>query len=194
MSFKNKKYLIFFLSILAFYTSIFVNNNVVSIGCTLILIVISSIIYHKNIEEFTDLAEDNPKIHIIKRITILGILVLISGLLGAYLLDEKVICENSEKYIAAAIVFLVILIIGNIAPQIPFNRYTGLRLPWIVASETTWIFAHRVLGYISLPLAFIYISLVPVIENFEAITLLTIMLWIGIPGILSYNFYKNRKL
>ena len=87
----------------------------------MILIVISSIIYHKNIEEFTDLAEDNPKIHIIKRITILGILVLISGLLGAYLLDEKVICENSEKYIAAAIVFLVILIIGNIAPQIPFN-------------------------------------------------------------------------
>ena len=58
---KIKKYLIFLLSILAFYTSIFVNNNVVSIGCTLILIVISSIIYHKNIEEFTDLAEDNPK-------------------------------------------------------------------------------------------------------------------------------------
>ena len=97
-----------------------------------------------------------------------------------------------EEYFAALIVSAVMLFGGNIAPKLPFNRHTGLRLPWTVMDEDTWIVAHRILGYISIPLAIVYLCLIPVISSFEVLSSAVILLWIGIPGLLSYRFFRKK--
>ena len=91
-----------------------------------------------------------------------------------------------------AIVAAVIFFSGNIAPKLPYSKHTGLRLPWTVTDEETWVVAHRVLAYVSIPLGIAYIAGVSVIENFEILTLATIILWVGIPGGLSYLFFHKK--
>lgn len=50
----------------------------------------------------------------------------------------------------------------------------------------------RALAYVSIPLGIAYIAGVSVIENFEILTLATIILWVGIPGGLSYLFFHKK--
>ncbi len=100
--------------------------------------------------------------------------------------------SGDGRFFAAAIAAAVILFAGNVAPKLPFCKHTGLRLPWIVTDEGTWIAAHRVLGYVSIPLAFVYLAGVSAISNFESWTLAVVVLWIAIPGGLSYLFSRGK--
>ena len=100
--------------------------------------------------------------------------------------------ERDEQYLAAAVVSILILFLGNLAPKLPRTWHTGLRLPWTVADEDAWICAHRVLGYISFPLACFYIAGILAPGLVESLTLLVMLLWIGIPGALSYRVYRQK--
>jgi len=51
---------------------------------------------------------------------------------------------------------------------------------------------HRVLGYTALPLALIYTACGLTIDNFEAVTMVTMAAWIGIPGGISYVYYQRK--
>ena len=88
----------------------------------------------------------------------------------------------------------ILLVLGNLAPKIPFNRYIGLRLPWTVQDEDTWRLAHRILGYISFPLAFLYAALLLCGVGIETSTGVVIISWIAIPGGISYIFYRRKFL
>ena len=59
-------------------------------------------------------------------------------------------------------------------------------------SPETWNVAHKLLGHISLPLALVYAGCALTIDNFEAVTLAAMALWIGIPGGLSLMFYRKK--
>lgn len=129
----------------------------------------------------------------IRFITIFNILLIAVIATAAILLKTGVfhLSENREELIAAGIISAVILITGTIAPRIPYNRHTGLRLPWTIANKRAWNIAHQTLGIISVPLSLIYISLVFFTGNMETVTIMTIVLWIGIPGIISLvSFYR----
>ena len=102
------------------------------------------------------------------------------------------ISENDEKYLAAAVVSAVILFLGNLAPKLPRTRHTGLRLPWTVADEDAWICAHRAVGYISFPLVCFYAAGVLATGQIETLTGLAILLWVGVPGALSYRVYRQK--
>jgi len=67
-----------------------------------------------------------------------------------------------------------------------------LRLPWTVQDEDTWNVAHRVIGYISLPIVLLYIACTWTVSNFELVTMCAMILWIGIPGIVSYLFFYRK--
>ena len=84
------------------------------------------------------------------------------------------------------------LVLGNIAPKLPFSKHTGLRLLWTVTDEDTWVVAHRLVGYISIPLVLIYIACIPTVSNFEVLSGVIILLWVGIPGGLSFVFYYKK--
>lgn len=129
----------------------------------------------------------------IRFITIFNILLIAVIATAAILLKTGVfhLSENQEELFAAGIISAVILITGTIAPRIPYNRHTGLRLPWTIANKRAWNIAHQTLGIISVPLSLIYISLVFFTGNMETVTIMTVALWIGIPGIISLvSFYR----
>ena len=93
---------------------------------------------------------------------------------------------------AMAIVSCVMIFAGIVSPKLPYNRHTGLRLPWTVQDEDTWNVAHRVIGYISLPIVLLYVACTWTVSNFELVTMCAMILWIGIPGIVSYLFFYRK--
>lgn len=98
--------------------------------------------------------------------------------------------QENEVIVVGLISFFMI-VTGNLSPKIPFNRYLGLRLPWTVRDEDTWKVAHRIMGYISFPIAilqFIFIFYYPM----EMVLKFGILTWIIVPGIYSLWFYYRK--
>ena len=103
--------------------------------------------------------------------------------------------EGQNRYGWAIVIgglLLLMVFMGIVSPKLPFTRHTGLRLPWTIRDQETWDLAHRILGYISLPLALLYVACSLTMEPFQQITLVTVLLWIGIPGGISYIFYWRK--
>src|SRR5699024_7614176 len=135
-----------------------------------------------------------PKLKTLRFVTLFDVFLLLLCI-GAALLAEAGIVgrnETADKYFAAALILAIMLILGNLAPKLPFTRHTGLRLPWTVTDEETWIVSHRILGYISLPLALVYLAGIPAVPDFKALSVIIFLLWIGIPSGLSLLFYVRK--
>lgn len=117
------------------------------------------------------------RIRILRITTIFNVIiflvcVILSILIGLDLI--KINAEN-EKLLAMSIISCVILFSGIISPKLPFTKHTGLRLPWTVQDEDTWNLAHRIIGYISFPIVILYIAATFSIDNFETVTLGTMI-------------------
>lgn len=194
MKVNNTRGIIIVLSILALVASLAIENKMVALALMSVCILGAVFILYRHLGELTDISADNPKIKTLKGVTIFNTVVLVICVFVAILIgtDFWKISENGEKYFAATIVAAVIFFSGNIAPKLPYSKHTGLRLPWTIADEETWVVAHRILAYASIPLGITYIAGVSVIANFEILTLVIIILWIGIPGGLSYLFFRKN--
>ena len=148
----------------------------------------------RHLEDLTHLPADSPKWKPLRWVTAFdAALVLVC--VGAALLAETghlPWTEAGERYFAAALVLAVLLFLGNLAPKLPFSRHTGLRLPWTVADEDTWTVAHRLVGYLSFPLALVYLAGLSLTAQFEALTLGVFLLWVGVPGLLSYLYFRRK--
>ena len=120
--------------------------------------------------------------------------VLVVGIVLAVLTasDLVTISKDGEKLLAMLLVSCVMLFAGIVSPKLPYNRHTGLRLPWTVQDEDTWNLAHKVIGYISLPVVLLYIACTFTIEDFELVTLAAMVVWIGVPGVISYCFFHQK--
>jgi uncharacterized membrane protein len=181
-------------SILIVLLSIFVrDNNTVQaiIGAVIVLVLI---IIDIQAPKIARLSKDNPKIKTLRtvnRIAIsIGILITIYVKLNPL---EGRIPKGTKDILLVAGVSLFMMLFGNIAPKIPFNRYVGLRLPWTVRDEDTWRLAHKLVGYTAFPLAIIQFVLVFFMKA-ESIVTVCILLWVAIPGIYSgWFFFKKFK-
>lgn len=183
--------IIILFSLLSLVAALAFKHSLIAILLMTVCMLSAVIILYQNLGELTELSGDNPKMKTLKLVTVFNAGVLIVCAIFAILLGTNVIHLADERYFAAVVVSTLILFAGNVSPKLPFSRHTGLRLPWTVTDENTWIVAHRILGYISLPLAFIYLAGVSVVSNFEIWTLIVLMLWVGIPGGLSYAFFRR---
>lgn len=115
-------------------------------------------ILYRNLTLFTGAAADKAGIGALRAATIFDAVVLLLVLTVAAL-DKTALAalsEDGERLLAAVIMCGIMLFGGFISPILPYNRHTGLRLPWTVRDEDTWNVAHRVLGYISLPMTMLY--------------------------------------
>lgn len=149
---------------------------------------------HRHMAALSGLPEDHPKTGTLRRVTVFNACLLLffgglAVLLGGGWLT---LGEDSERFLAASLVVLVLLVLGNAAPKLPFTRHTGLRLPWTVLDEETWRVAHRLLGHCAFPLAFLYIAAIPLVPSFEGLTLAVLLLWIAIPGGGSYLYFRKK--
>lgn len=148
----------------------------------------------RHLGELTDLPDGHPKLKTLRLVTAFSVILLIACTVVIVLTEtgRLALSEREEMALAACIECIVMLFGGNVAPKLPRSAHTGLRLPWTVADDETWIVAHRVLGYLSLPLVLVYVLGIPVVPSFPAFSVAIFLLWIGIPAGLSGLFYCRK--
>ena len=191
----EKRGLILFLSFASMLAVLGIKNPVVSVvlsgGCILAAV----FILYRNLALMTSVTTDDMRLKVLKITTIFNIGILMAGIILAALTAAGVLrfSEQEEKMTAMFIVACIMVFMGIVSPKLPFTRHTGLRLPWTIRDQETWDLAHRILGYISLPLALLYVACSLTMEPFQQITLVTVLLWIGIPGGISYIFYWRKN-
>ena len=192
----KKRGLILGFSFLAMLIALLVENEIVSILLAGVCTLAAVIVLYRNLALLTSITTDDLRTGILRVTTFFNIGILLAGIVFALLVAFDVITfsENGEKMFAMALVSCVILFAGIVSPKLPFSRHTGLRLPWTVQDEDTWNIAHRIVGYISFPVVLLYIACTWTISNFEIVTLCTMIVWLGIPGGISYvHFYKKHR-
>lgn len=154
-------------------------------------------ILYRNLTLFTGAAADKAGIGALRAATIFDAVVLLLVLTVAALDKTALVAlsEDGERLLAAVIMCGIMLFGGFISPRLPYNRHTGLRLPWTVRDEDTWNVAHRVLGYISLPMTMLYLAAALTVRSADAAAAaakVCFILWIGIPGLVSYIFFWKK--
>lgn len=186
--------LILFLSFAAMVVSMAVGQQVLSIlltcGCALAALVI----LYRNLALLTSLTTENLKLGALRLTTLfdIGILLLVAVILALDRGNLIRLTEDGEKLLGIGILSALMLFAGFVSPRLPFSRHTGLRLPWTVRDEDTWNLAHRILGYISLPMVLLYLAAAWTVPNIEVVSVVTMLLWIGIPGLISYVFFWKK--
>ena len=131
-------------------------------------------------------------------ILIFNIFIFLIALIAVYLKGNNLINKTQEYYLAYMIEVMFLAFFGYIAPKIPYNRYVGLRLPWIVADESTWIYAHKLCRRITIPLitlsTILFIIAHLVFNNYHYmynIAIGLILVYVAIPSLLSYIFFRK---
>lgn len=207
MSLKNAKLLLAAFSLTVLIISCIARNATISTVLVLACVAASLAILYPNLAKLSNVSEDNPKVKTLKGVTLFtavyfAIVVSFAVAANNGIFDRfiTVMPENRlitySKLLMALLLAVPMLFFGNVAPKIPFNRYTGLRLPWTVRDEETWIVAHRVLGYISTPIAILLFTNVATDMSLDVYVqfwwLGAVILWIGIPGLISGVFYYKK--
>ena len=184
----QKRGLILFVSFLSMMITMSVKNEVVSILMAGICMLIAAIVLYRNLALFTSLTTDDLRIGIFRVTTLCNISILIIGIVFAFLsaVDVITFSENGEKLFAMVLLSCIMVFIGIVSPKLPYNRHTGLRLPWTVRDEDTWKIAHRILGFISFPMVLLYIACALTISDFEIVYVVIMLIWISIPALAIY--------
>ena len=186
--------LILWLTIIAIAISHVLKNEVLAISLSSLLLIGVLIILCRNLSLLSVAFSGKNETGSFKVVTLFNILLItLIAVFGVLVKTEVIkVTDNQEELFAASLVSVVIVFSGIISPRLPYNRHTGLRLPWTVQNEGAWNIAHRVLGIISIPLGLAYMSLTFFISNMEALTLVVVAIWIGVPGLISF-LYAYRK-
>jgi len=193
MNINKARGIIILLSFVAVVFSLAFENKIISLALMAVCMLSAVFVLYRHLDKLTNLSDDNPKRKSVRIVTAFNISIFICCVIMAILIGTGVLNPDADgRYFAATIVASVILFGGNISPKLPFSKHTGLRLPWTVTDEKAWVVAHRILGYISIPLALIYIAGVASISNFKIWTLLAVVLWLVIPGTFSYVIHKRN--
>ena len=148
------------------------------------------LILYKNLALFTDTVADEMHTRALTITTFFNIGMILVVITVTMLTESGVLTlsASGEKIFATAVVAVIIIFSGMISPRLPFNRHTGLRLPWTVRDV-----AHRILGITALPVALFYIAAAIVADDhMKTITLCAVAFWIGIPAAVSYIYYQRK--
>ena len=134
----------------------------------------------------------------VSMILIFTIFILLIALIAIYLKGNNLINKLQEYYLAYIIEVIILAFFGYIAPKIPYNRYVGLRLPWTVADESTWIYAHKLCRRITLALitlgTILFVIAHLVFKNYHYmynIAVGLILVYVAIPSLASYIFFRK---
>lgn len=151
-------------------------------------------VLYSNMALLTSITTEDMRIKTLRITTIVNVGFLIPGIVLAVLTAADLITftEHAERMFAMLLVACVMIFAGIVSPKLLFTRHTGLRLPWTVRDEDTWNLAHKIVAYISLPVALLYVACSLTIEDFEMVTLLAMLIWIGVPGGISYIYFWEK--
>lgn len=190
----RKRGWILLLSFWALLLALLIRQEIVSLLLTGACLLAAAILLYRNLPLLTSEAAEGGNLKVLRLTTLCSIGMFVAGVAFALLiaLDVVTFSEYGERMFAMAVVSCVMLFAGIVAPKLPYSRHTGLRLPWTVLDEETWYLAHRILGGISLPVTLLYIACSLTVSSFELVTLGAMILWIGVPGLLSGLFFWRK--
>lgn len=190
----QKRNLILFLCFLPLILGSVITNEQLALVICGACVIAAVIVLYRNLALLTRVSTDDLRLGTLRLTTLVNLGFLIVALVIALLSASGVLVfsEHSERLLAMCFVSALMVFVGIVSPRLPFQRHTGLRLPWTVRDEGTWNFAHRIIGIISLPLALLYIAASLTFNDFDTVSIVTIALWVGIPGVLSYIFYWKK--
>lgn len=190
----KKRGVILLLTFLAMFIMLAVNNEMVSLVLSGACILVAVGVLYRNLALLTSVTTDDMRLGVLRLTTLvnIGVLVLVMGVAALIEMDVLHFTEASEKLFAMVLVTGIIVFTGIVSPKLPFTRHTGLRLPWTVADEDTWNVAHRIIGVISIPFAMLYVACALTLPDFKMVTMVTVLLWVGIPGGLSYLYFWKK--
>ena len=190
----RKRGFILLFSFFALLASATIQNKPLSILIVSLCILAAMVVFVRNLALLSNVSATNPGFIIIKIVTFFNLAILGIAFVVAILTSLNILSfsAHSEKLLAGILISCVMVFAGAVSSKLPFNRHTGLRLPWTVQDEDTWNVAHRILGVISFPVALSYLAAGLSFSNFEIVSLCAIAVWIGIPGTVSYLFFRKK--
>lgn len=167
------------------------NSNLVALVLG-VLAIILFVVLDIQAPKIAKLSEDNPKVKTMRLLNRLTTLIVIIGTIFTTLSPVKnLFSQKTNELILIGVVSILIMFFGNLSPKIPFNRYLGFRLPWTIRDEDTWKIAHKILGYLSFPIA-IAMFILTFYFSVDKIAPICIIIWILIPGLYSLLFYYKK--
>ena len=154
--------------------------------------IISLVILDIQAPKILKLSEDNPKIKTLRFLNRLTLfIILICSIFTLLLPIETLFVSRNNEILTIGLVSIFMMVFGNLSPKIPFNRYFGLRLPWTIIDEQTWRIAHKIVGYLSFPIALIMFTL-SFFFNSDKVAITCGLTWVAIPSIYSFIFYYKK--
>lgn len=193
MSVRKARLVINLLAGLTLVASLVIKNEMAALVLTGVCVLSALGILYAHLPRLSHVSPDSPRLKTVRFVTIFNA-VFIGGLLIFAALAEKGaihLTEGQARWVLAAVFGVPMMVFGNAAPKLPFNRHAGLRLPWTVSDEDTWVVAHRILGYLSLPLGLLCFA-APGFRQPHIWLLVLLGLWIAVPGGLSYLYFWKK--
>ncbi len=192
----KKRGVILLLCFAAAMVMLSVRNELASILLVGACLLAALVVLYRNLALLTRVTTADLRLGAVRAATVFSIAVVVLAAVVAALERGNVVhvTDEGERLFAMALTSVLFLFCGFISPRLPFTRHTGLRLPWTVADEDTWNVAHRVLGVISLPFTLLYVGALCTAaeENFKAVSIAAIVLYIAIPGLISLAFWWKK--
>lgn len=99
----------------------------------------------------------------------------------------------NPEWLVGLIVAIVFVGIGNFMNSIKPNYFIGFRTPWTLENVEVWRATHRLVSKIWVTSGLIYLALIPLLDNFELIIGLVVLLILGVvwPSVYSYRLSKK---
>lgn len=191
---KNNSKLILYVFVITFFVMLsLISDQSLKLILSGLCLMAMSIFMYFNLEDITEVSKDNPKFKNLKIFLIICSVITILFFVLTITSKNNKLDLNNFKYIYATLIFVLFLILGNLAPKLPMNKNIGLRVPWTLKNVSTWNATHRFLGYLSIILAIIYLPGVFIITNFELWTLFIVLVLVIFSTIFSYVYYNKNK-
>lgn len=156
-------------------------NRIVFIGVVFVILLLLAFVslYPQKISRNNDIVRNEITLVVLNLLGI-GIFLYYFAVIAKY----KGFQIDYLKVVILIIGILMILI-GNFLPQMPFRSRIGFKLPWILKNKLCWQKTHRFAGYTAIPFGIIQCLLVLFVSDNNIIFTFGIGSWIIIVCIYS---------
>ncbi len=124
-----------------------------------------------------------------------GAVVVFIGLVYLWVLGRALhIIAYPTMRFAPTFVGLMFLAITNVLPRLQPNWWVGIRTPWTLSSDSTWVRTHRFGGHLGIPTAIVIIVLSWVLPPSPLLVLAVagpVVLWAIVTVVASYFYAQS---
>lgn len=157
-----------------------------------LIAIFTNIFLYKDAAQTTGLSVSNRKVDVYRSMIFLNVFIVLMVFLTLILEIMHPQYQDNLKNARYFLFIFFVLMFGNQAPRIPFNRRLGLRLSWCIKDEKSWHYTHRMVGYCSLITA-IWMIIMEICQKEYLGFIGMITGLVLIPAILSFIEYHKRN-